>query len=70
MKNKKYVKAWRYLELPDILGRMRPTSVADPINDPSRINEEHKPVQTVDSNQMLVIEKPEDKYRILGDEVV
>jgi hypothetical protein len=70
MKNKKYVKAWKYLELPDILGRMRPTSVADPINDPSRINEEHKPVQTVDSNQVLTIEKPEDKYRILGDEVV
>lgn len=69
MREKKYSKAWSFLELPDVLGRMRPTSVADPANDPARIIEEDKPVQTDDEKPCndIKIEKPEDKYRILND---
>tara|TARA_B100000900_G_scaffold402726_1_gene408902 strand:+ start:1213 stop:2211 length:999 start_codon:yes stop_codon:yes gene_type:complete len=67
MKNKNYIKAWKYLDLPDILGRMKPTLIADPSKDPGRIKEETKPVQTVDENRATSIERPEDKYRILNE---
>lgn len=70
IKNKDYINAWKYLDLPDILGRMRPTLIADPIKDPGRIKEESRVVQTEDSISQHIIEKPEDKYRILNDNSV
>ena len=71
MKTKQYQKAWRYLELPDILGRMRPTSVADPSTDPGRIIEEDKIIQVEDDEEIQkqsIPEKPENKYRVINDD--
>lgn len=65
MRKKQYQRAWAYLELPDILGRMRPTSIADPGNDPARIKEENKQVQVIESKD---IENPEHKYEIVIDD--
>tara|TARA_X000000950_G_C13777198_1_gene603554 strand:- start:29 stop:1018 length:990 start_codon:yes stop_codon:yes gene_type:complete len=71
MKTKQYQKAWRYLELPDILGRMRPTSVADPSTDPGRIIEEDKIIQVEDDEEIRkqsIPEKPGNKYRVINDD--
>ena len=71
MKNKNYKQAWTHLDLPDILGRMRPTCVADPSNDPGRIIEAHKniQVQEIQTNVEDITPEldPSLKYRILGD---
>lgn len=69
MMNKDYIKAWKHLELPDILGRMRPTLISDPSKDPGRIKEKSRVVQTDDTKQHN-LERPEDKYRILNDNSV
>ena len=55
MENKQYQEAWRHLELPDILGRMRPTSIADPNSDPGRIVEEDKIIQVEEDKKELVL---------------
>ena len=71
MKNKDYKQAWTHLELPDILGRMRPTCVADPNNDPGRIVEAHKNIQGQEIQTSVEnITPPPDpslKYRVLAD---
>ena len=68
MKKKKFNKVWQHLEVPDIIGRMRPTLIADPENDPSRIVEDNKEIQTVEDNVVRPAERPEDKYRILNED--
>tara|TARA_B100001248_G_scaffold89305_1_gene65859 strand:- start:1839 stop:2921 length:1083 start_codon:yes stop_codon:yes gene_type:complete len=68
MKKKKFDKVWQHLEVPDIVGRMRPTLIADPTNDPLSIVEDNKEIQTVEDNVVRNAERPEDKYRILNED--
>ena len=61
-RNKNYKEIFKSLELPDILGRLMPTTIADPGKDPGRIIEEDKEIQATD--ELNPKEDIENKYRV------
>lgn len=65
--NKNYKEIWRELELPDILGRLMPTRIADPSKDPANVVEEDKQIQVEESQDAHKEEDPMDKYRVVDD---